>query len=59
MAHLGLPSLNFIYSGDEWDSSSAGFDTEKALDRYRADYARMVIDDMPPPEASAVTLLVW
>jgi UDP-MurNAc hydroxylase len=50
IAHLGLPGLNFIYPGDEWDSSSGSFDTEKALDRYRADYARMVIDDMPAPK---------
>src|SRR5262249_8944738 len=50
IAHLGLHGLNFMYPGDEWDSRSGGFDTEQALDRYRADYARMEIDDTPAPK---------
>jgi UDP-MurNAc hydroxylase len=47
IAGLGLPGLHVMYPGDEWDSRTGGFDTERALERYRADYARMVIDDTP------------
>jgi UDP-MurNAc hydroxylase len=44
---LGLPNVNFMYPGDEWDSSRREFNTEEAVRRYAADTRRMTIDPTP------------
>lgn len=50
IAKLNIPGLNFMYPGDEWDSEVKAFDSARALDRYRADYAHKTIDDTPAPK---------
>jgi UDP-MurNAc hydroxylase len=53
IAGLNLPGVNYMYPGDEWDSAAGGFEHEKALERYRSDYGRMVIDGTPAPKELA------
>lgn len=47
IAQLHLKGVNFMYPGDEWDSEQRTFDSERALEKYREDYANIEID--PPP----------
>ena len=47
VAQLKLPGVTFMYPGDEWDSHQRIFDSERALEKYRADYAKMEIDPTP------------
>ena len=47
IAQLKLKGVNFMYPGDEWDSDQRTFDSEKALEKYRADYANVQIDPTP------------
>ncbi len=48
IANLGLPGLNVMYPGDVWDSNMRRFESTRALDRWRVDYANMAIDPKPP-----------
>lgn len=48
IAQLNLKGVNFMYPGDEWDSSCRTIDSEHALERYRADYANIQLDGTPP-----------
>jgi UDP-MurNAc hydroxylase len=47
IARLNLKGVNFMYPGDEWDSASRVFNSERALERYRADLANLKIDGTP------------
>jgi UDP-MurNAc hydroxylase len=47
IARLSLKGVNFMYPGDEWDSDCRTFDSENALEKYRADYANVKIDGTP------------
>src|SRR5258708_2248069 len=47
IARLNLKGVNFMYPGDEWDSDSKAFNSERALEKYRADYANTKIDGTP------------
>src|SRR5262249_33167364 len=49
MAELNLKGVNIMYPGDEWDSDSRTFDSGRARERYRADYANLKIDPTPEP----------
>jgi UDP-MurNAc hydroxylase len=48
IAQMNLPGVNFMYPGDEWNSNSRTFNTERALEKYRADFANIKIDSTPP-----------
>ncbi len=47
IARLHLKGVNFMYPGDVWDSDTRPFDSEAALEKYRADYANVKIDSTP------------
>jgi len=50
IADLGLPGVNFMYPGDEWDSDVRMFSSAEAIEKYMQDVARpKVIDPTPPP----------
>ncbi len=50
VVELGLPGLNFMYPGDEWDSNVRTFRSAEAVDKYMADIAHpKVIDPTPAP----------
>ncbi len=51
---LGLPGVNFMYPGDEWDSEAGGFRSAEAVSRYMADIARpKPISHTPRPVSPA------
>ena len=52
IAQLNLPGVNFMYPADEWDSDRRTFNSERALEKYRADYTNITID----PTAAAVDI---
>src|SRR5260370_5644901 len=47
IARLNLEGVNFMLHGDELDSDSKAFNSERALEKYRADYANTKIDGTP------------
>lgn len=46
---LQLETVQFMYPGDNWDSTARTFRSAEALARYRHDYALMTIDRAPAP----------
>lgn len=47
IAQLHLKGVNFMYPGDVWDADTRTFNSEAALEKYRADYANIRIDSTP------------
>jgi UDP-MurNAc hydroxylase len=45
---MNLPGVNFMYPGDEWDSSVRTFDSSRAVARYMKDMENLAIDSTPP-----------
>jgi UDP-MurNAc hydroxylase len=45
---MNLPGVNFMYPGDEWDSSVRTFDSARAVARYMKDMENLAIDSTPP-----------
>jgi UDP-MurNAc hydroxylase len=56
IAGLGLPGVNFMYPGDEWNSDTRNFDSAGAVERYMNDIAGPKIIDGTPPEVSIHTV---
>ncbi len=46
---MGVPGMNFMYPGDEWDSNVRSFRSAEAVSRYMADAARPKAIDPTPP----------
>jgi hypothetical protein len=53
---LGLPGVNFMYPGDEWDSDIQRFRSVEAVERYMKDAARPKEIDPIPPSISIYTI---
>lgn len=49
IAELNIKGINIMYPGDVWDSDIRTFDSDRAQERYRADYANLKIDPTPDP----------
>ena len=50
VAELGLPGVNFMYPGDEWDSDVRTCRSAEAVDKYMNDISRpKTIDPTPQP----------
>lgn len=49
---LGLPGVNFMYPGDEWDSDTQKFRSVEAIEKYMKDVARPKEIDPTPPSIS-------
>jgi UDP-MurNAc hydroxylase len=49
--NLGLPGVNFMYPGDEWDSETQTFRTDDAIRKYKEDAKNVRIDPTPSPVA--------
>ncbi len=52
VADLGLPGVNFMYPGDEWDSDVRTFNSAEAIEKYMNDVARPKVIDPTPPTIS-------
>lgn len=48
VAAMGLPGVNFMYPGDEWDSQSRAFHSDEAVAAYMRDIRNAQIDPTPP-----------
>jgi hypothetical protein len=50
VSEMGLPGVNFMYPGDEWDSELRSFRSEEAIQKYMLDIASpKPIRPTPPP----------
>jgi UDP-MurNAc hydroxylase len=49
IADEGLPGVNFMYPGDEWDSDVRRFRSTEAIDKYMNDIAGPKMIDRTPP----------
>jgi UDP-MurNAc hydroxylase len=47
VAALGLPGVNFMYPGDEWDSRVRAFRSEEAVTKFEKDMQVLKIDPIP------------
>ena len=56
VADLGLPGVNFMYPGDEWDSDVRTFRSAAAIDKYMNDINRPKTIDPTPRSVSIVFL---
>src|SRR5260370_12518417 len=56
VAHLGLPGVNFMCPGDEWDSDGRTFRSAEPIDKYMSEEARPKMIDPPPPAISIDTI---
>jgi hypothetical protein len=56
IAGLGLPGVNFMYPGDEWNSDMRNFHSAEAVERYMNDIAGSKVIDNTPPEVSIYTV---
>src|SRR5260370_42354829 len=56
VVHLGLPGVNFMCPGDEWDSDGRTFRSAEAIDKYMSDVARPKMIDPTPPAISIGTI---
>src|SRR5260370_25658790 len=56
VAPLGLPGVNFMCPGDEWDSDGRTFRSAEAIDKYMSDVARPKMIDPTPPAISIGTI---
>lgn len=56
VSEMGLPGLNFMYPGDEWDSELRSFRSEEAIRKYMADIAcpKPIRPTPPPVDASNI-----
>src|SRR5260370_23950098 len=52
VADLGLPGVNFMYPGDEWDSDVRTFNSAEAIEKYMNDVARPKVLYPKPPTIS-------
>jgi UDP-MurNAc hydroxylase len=52
VADLGLPGVNFMYPGDEWDSDVRTFSSAEAIEKYMIDVARPKMIDSTPTTIS-------
>ena len=48
VANLGLPGVNFMYPGDEWNSDVRTFSSTEAIEKYMNDVARPKVIDPTP-----------
>ncbi|WP_245632365.1 hypothetical protein [Edaphobacter aggregans] len=48
VADLGLPGVNFMYPGDEWDSDVRTFSSTEAIEKYMNDVTRPKVIDPTP-----------
>lgn len=48
VAAMGLPGVNFMYPGDEWNSHSRTFRSKDAVTAYMRDMRNVRIDPTPP-----------
>ncbi len=48
LASLNLPSVNFMYPGDEWNSKERTFHSSEAVAKYMRDLEHLEIDPIPP-----------
>jgi hypothetical protein len=56
VAELGLPGVNFMYPGDEWDSDVRTFRSAEAIEKYMHDVARPKVID-PTPSAISINII--
>jgi len=56
IADLGLPGVNFMYPGDEWDSDVRIFRSAEAIGKYMHDISRPKTIDPTPQSASIEAL---
>ncbi len=56
VADLGLPGVNFMYPGDEWDSDVRTCRSAEAIDKYMKDISRPKTIDPTPQSASIEAL---
>lgn len=56
VSEMGLPGVNFMYPGDEWDSELRSFRSEEAVRRYMEDIAspKPVRPTPPPVDAGSI-----
>jgi UDP-MurNAc hydroxylase len=52
VADLGLPGVNFMYPGDEWDSDVRRFSSAEAIEKYMNDVVRPKVIDPTPSKIS-------
>ena len=45
---MNLPGVNFMYPGDQWDSTRRAFRFKEAVAAYMADIRNIKIDPTPP-----------
>ena len=50
---MHLSGVNFMYPGDEWNSSERCFNSGEAVRKYMSDLQKISIDPTPPPVSSA------
>lgn len=48
VVEMGLPGVNFMYPGDQWESHSRTFHSEEAVAAYMRDIRNARIDPTPP-----------
>lgn len=56
VADLGLPGVNFMYPGDEWDSDVRTFRSTEAVEKYMNDMARPKVIE-PTPSAISIDIV--
>jgi hypothetical protein len=56
VADLGLPGVNFMYPGDEWDSDVRRFSSAEAIEKYMNDVARPKVID-PTPSTISIDII--
>jgi hypothetical protein len=56
VADLGLPGVNFMYPGDEWDSDVRTFRSTEAVEKYMNDVARPKVIE-PTPSAISIDIV--
>src|SRR5438552_6758088 len=50
---MKLSGVNFMYPGDEWDSTERVFNSGEAVHKYMSDLQKISIDPTPPPASPA------
>jgi UDP-MurNAc hydroxylase len=56
VADLGLPHIQFMYPGDEWNSDVRTFPSAEAIEKYTNDVASPKAIDPTPPAVSITTV---